>query len=763
MDPAQQVDVRSFFPYTPNEVKHRKRTTRSQLKVLEDVYTYDTKPNASLRKSLAQELEMTPRGVQVWFQNRRAKTKQQLKKKEAQTAAAAKGASASTDTLPEQPVTAALDDCDDELKDEDAPSPALPATPLPPHAAEDSRGQDAAQAAHSDVPPVSSEEELIKPATDSRRGSIAPPLPPPTWAPSPSTSAPALPQPATTPSSLSSPSLPAHAHAPVHVRNPSAPPPPNAYSHSHIAPADVFHRRPSLPGTILAGTGHISGALQNRGFSPSARRGSSDMSRYSSHPYARHAVTASGHGGIPENEDACPPPQLTRRPSSYTGQGIRSGVHNLHHAHSFTFMSSQAQQPPTLPTQAQYDMSPIAMAVHHPHNYDLSVSRHSIDGSPRGLMQAHAHLGHLGPGPLDNGAGFNMSMGSVAPHEQHQPAYAISQRSIAPPPPGPLPSPNYSFGNPFAPPANSASTSSSNSASTTPPHGSSPPLLSLPRRHSEGGFSDADTEESSAGRCRGLGAWRAWVRAASTSGPFLEMFSDLDVNSRSTPAPPVGHESHHLQHASSSSSSSHLSPIPYPQHLAQGHSPDALGSQSPQMHSSPDADGGYPSPSSTISAGSGHSHQHTMMADHNSQQLQHGMGQSHMTHSRSSTSSELAYALQAAPEYPSATSANVKQESASHFRYPPYDPNPVPQTQGEMHNYYPVEQAHPEYMKQHVAHFPTVYEECVYPPPAEGHISGEGTDGMGGGYPTGAIELGHMCVPASEGVHFMGGYLQYAS
>ncbi|KAK7692980.1 hypothetical protein QCA50_004621 [Cerrena zonata] len=81
MDPAQ-VDMRTFYPYQPNEVKHRKRTTRSQLKVLEDVYSYDTKPNASLRKKLAEELGMTPRGVQVWFQNRRAKTKSQARKAE---------------------------------------------------------------------------------------------------------------------------------------------------------------------------------------------------------------------------------------------------------------------------------------------------------------------------------------------------------------------------------------------------------------------------------------------------------------------------------------------------------------------------------------------------------------------------------------------------------------------------------------------------------------------------------------------------------
>ncbi|KAF4620674.1 hypothetical protein D9613_000810 [Agrocybe pediades] len=69
------VDFRAFYPYTPNEVKHRKRTTTSQLKVLEAVFRKDTKPNASLRNELALELNMTARGVQVWFQNRRAKEK----------------------------------------------------------------------------------------------------------------------------------------------------------------------------------------------------------------------------------------------------------------------------------------------------------------------------------------------------------------------------------------------------------------------------------------------------------------------------------------------------------------------------------------------------------------------------------------------------------------------------------------------------------------------------------------------------------------
>ncbi|KAJ7899613.1 hypothetical protein B0H14DRAFT_3779653 [Mycena olivaceomarginata] len=72
MDPT---DYRAFYPYTPNEVKHRKRTTSAQLKVLEGIFKRDTKPDAVLRTELASQLNMTARGVQVWFQNRRAKEK----------------------------------------------------------------------------------------------------------------------------------------------------------------------------------------------------------------------------------------------------------------------------------------------------------------------------------------------------------------------------------------------------------------------------------------------------------------------------------------------------------------------------------------------------------------------------------------------------------------------------------------------------------------------------------------------------------------
>ncbi|KAH9809372.1 Homeodomain-like protein, partial [Melampsora americana] len=56
-------------------IKHRRRTTPAQLNVLEAQFESNSKPDVVLRKQLAEQLDMTPREVQVWFQNRRAKTK----------------------------------------------------------------------------------------------------------------------------------------------------------------------------------------------------------------------------------------------------------------------------------------------------------------------------------------------------------------------------------------------------------------------------------------------------------------------------------------------------------------------------------------------------------------------------------------------------------------------------------------------------------------------------------------------------------------
>lgn len=65
------------------QVKHRRRTTPEQLKVLEFWYDINPKPDNQLREQLAAQLGMTKRNVQVWFQNRRAKMKG-LAKKEAE-------------------------------------------------------------------------------------------------------------------------------------------------------------------------------------------------------------------------------------------------------------------------------------------------------------------------------------------------------------------------------------------------------------------------------------------------------------------------------------------------------------------------------------------------------------------------------------------------------------------------------------------------------------------------------------------------------
>jgi hypothetical protein len=73
----QSGEFKATF-YNPFEVKHRKRTTESQYRVLEKEFQTNQKPSASIRRALATRLGMTPRAVQVWFQNRRAKLKNSL-------------------------------------------------------------------------------------------------------------------------------------------------------------------------------------------------------------------------------------------------------------------------------------------------------------------------------------------------------------------------------------------------------------------------------------------------------------------------------------------------------------------------------------------------------------------------------------------------------------------------------------------------------------------------------------------------------------
>ncbi|KZV79153.1 hypothetical protein EXIGLDRAFT_833079 [Exidia glandulosa HHB12029] len=80
------MDDVAFHSYYPNDVRHRKRTSRAQLIVLEAAFEEDQKPGPSIRMEISQQIGMTVRAVQVWFQNRRAKEKN-LQKKQAQAIA----------------------------------------------------------------------------------------------------------------------------------------------------------------------------------------------------------------------------------------------------------------------------------------------------------------------------------------------------------------------------------------------------------------------------------------------------------------------------------------------------------------------------------------------------------------------------------------------------------------------------------------------------------------------------------------------------
>jgi hypothetical protein len=124
MDPS---DFRAFYPYTPNEVKHRKRTTSAQLKILEGVFKRDTKPNAALRNELAAQLDMTARGVQVWFQNRRAKEKNKAgKSAAAKDTDESKEPATETILLPQSTLPRDLPELGDSSSQESSPTGASP-------------------------------------------------------------------------------------------------------------------------------------------------------------------------------------------------------------------------------------------------------------------------------------------------------------------------------------------------------------------------------------------------------------------------------------------------------------------------------------------------------------------------------------------------------------------------------------------------------------------------------------------------------------
>lgn len=62
-DPS--VSLAHPYIYDPTHIKHRRRTTPEQLKILEDTFKTDPKPNPTLRKQLSVQLGMSPRVLQA--------------------------------------------------------------------------------------------------------------------------------------------------------------------------------------------------------------------------------------------------------------------------------------------------------------------------------------------------------------------------------------------------------------------------------------------------------------------------------------------------------------------------------------------------------------------------------------------------------------------------------------------------------------------------------------------------------------------------
>ncbi|KAI8975035.1 Homeodomain-like protein, partial [Mycotypha africana] len=71
----KQTDNFHLNFYDPFKIKRRKRTTQEQTNALEQVFQIYSKPTAKIRFLLSERLSMSPRSIQIWFQNRRAKEK----------------------------------------------------------------------------------------------------------------------------------------------------------------------------------------------------------------------------------------------------------------------------------------------------------------------------------------------------------------------------------------------------------------------------------------------------------------------------------------------------------------------------------------------------------------------------------------------------------------------------------------------------------------------------------------------------------------
>ncbi|KAI3456218.1 hypothetical protein Pfo_012881 [Paulownia fortunei] len=66
------------YPQTrKHQTKHRKRLSQDQVRLLETNFNFNNKLDSDRKSQLAQELGVPPRQVAIWYQNKRAREKNQ--------------------------------------------------------------------------------------------------------------------------------------------------------------------------------------------------------------------------------------------------------------------------------------------------------------------------------------------------------------------------------------------------------------------------------------------------------------------------------------------------------------------------------------------------------------------------------------------------------------------------------------------------------------------------------------------------------------
>ncbi|GJE97378.1 homeobox domain-containing protein [Phanerochaete sordida] len=495
VDPSQ-VDVRTFYPYQPNEVKHRKRTTRSQLKILEDVYKYDKKPNASLRKKLADELTMTPRGVQVWFQNRRAKEKNLARKAEQArdgVVPVKKPLALNASAAPESPSAAP-----------ESSSP-TPVSSKPSKAAETSSSSRASPGSTATPPPASSAASSSSPpagSTSQSGDSGAQEDDEYPFLQSPPSREASVPS-----GYLSSTPTPSAAEL-LAQRRPSLPIlsiTPSASSSSH---PPVRTTRASIHvGGGGSGLLSVSNGQSPHGFDPAMRRRSVDnnIKRLGAHPYAHlargtndrfHAANPSHlHSLAPApTSDAGRLDTSTSRPGPI-GFALRHG--SMPHVLAPMDIPVRLQRRGNAMQEyagfSTGDMAPPRPTLAHKHSlpafqtaHDFRLSSRSVSSGQPGSLPIFTNPNPFGAPALSSAppAFYDAPVSPLAPGAQPPPspsaaspppiaqslthgAYAhlhVPLRAVAPPPEGPLPEPSFSFGHASGSPSPALS-----SAASSPP------------------------------------------------------------------------------------------------------------------------------------------------------------------------------------------------------------------------------------------------------------------------------------------------------